>query len=193
MLRKQVSRLSRPIPQFNFHAAWRSSVTLCLCLTSISAFAQAQTLASIQHRDQALLQMSEATLVEPFTTESNAVLRVERLGELHRFIASKDGKVTRSQWLRGKPSDPHVVYKSADHTFDELDNRVVATLKNPTALKALAQSTKAIRAKHSPGLGYSVFWLRPGDDPIQVVKQLRADEQVERAEVQFKRPLMIPL
>lgn len=191
MWRKRASRLSRPVPRQRYAGALLCSVSLCFL--TVPAFTQTQKLNEIPYLGQALLEVTVAALDKPIRTESGAVLRVERLGNLVRFTATEDGVITRSQWYQRTRERPHVVFGTADHRFHEVDNRVVVKLTAPERLESIAEDVKAIRAKHYQGLGYSVLWLRPEQSPIDVVKQLRSDRRVKHAELQLRRPLMIPL
>lgn len=127
------------------------------------------------------------------TTESGVVLGVERLGELIRFTATDNGLVTRSQWYQAARGRPPVVFGTVDRKFYELDNRIRVKLANPELLEAIANDLSAVRAKRYPGLGYSVLWLSHDQDPLETFKQLLTDQRIEHAELQLKRPLMIPL
>ncbi|MCY4094410.1 MAG: hypothetical protein OXG05_04705 [Gammaproteobacteria bacterium] len=191
MLRKQASQSSLEVSFLR-----RSSVWLCCASFSLFTFhtvAQTQKLDSIPHVDQSLLEVSEGALVAPVTTASGAVLSVERLGDLIRFSATREGVTTRSQWYQSRRRIPAVVFGTADGKFHELDNRILVRLVNPDQLEGIASELKTVRAKRYPGLGYSVFWLRLDQDPIETVKRLRSDRRIKQAEVQLKRPLMFPL
>lgn len=191
MSRKQASRLSYQAPRFHHAGAWLNGVLLCLVVAP--ALAQIQPLNKITHADQALIQVTETALTEPVTTESGTVLRVERLGELIRFTATDSRTVTHSQWYDVTRREPHVVFGTTDKRFHEVDNRVLVKLDNPERLSVIAEEVDAVRAKRYPGLGYSILWLRPGQNPISTVKQLQSDHRIKHAELQLKRPLMLPL
>ena len=164
-----------------------------LYLSVAPAGAQTQKLNEISHLDQALLQVSESELAEPFKTELGVVLQAERLGDFVRFTAKLDSVVTRSQWYDVTRRNPPVVYGTADKRFHEVDSRVLVKLINPERLETIAKDVNAIRSKQYPGLGYSILWLRSEESPIDVVKKLQSDQRVKHAEIQLKRPLMIPL
>lgn len=191
MWRKQASQLNHRVPDVGHVTAWLCGVLLCFFV--VPAFAQIRTLDEIPHDEQSLLRVTETALAEPVTTESGAVLRVERLGDLVRFTATNEKVVTHSQWYDVTRSKPHVVYGTSDKRFHEVDNRVLVKLDHPEYLKEIAKEVDAARAKRYAGLGYSVLWLRLGQNPIDVVKQLQSDQRIKQAELQLKRPLMIPL
>lgn len=191
MWRKRASRFNGWVPRNSYVGAWLC--TFSLCFLTVTAFAQTQKLNQVSNLGQKLLEVTVAALENPITTESGAVLRVERLHDLVRFTATEDGVVTRSQWYQGTGERPQVVFGTADRKFHEVDDRVLVELINPERLESIAEEVRAVRAKHYPGLGYSVLWLRPSQNPIEIVKRLRSDQRVNHAEVQLKRPLMIPL
>ena len=191
MLRKQASLASLERPPRHLAVVWLCCVALCLC--SFYSYPQTTKLDEIPHVGQVLLEVSEATLEKPVTTESGAVLRVERLGGLVRFTATHDGLVTRSQWYQAAQGRPPVVFGTADRKFHELENRILVKLIDPEGLDAIKQELNAVRAKRYRGLGYSVLWLRRNQDPIEVFKRLQSDQRIEHAELQLKRPIMIPL
>ena len=191
MWRKQASRLNYRVPQVRHVIAGLCGVLLCVFV--VPAFAQVRTLDEIPHYEQSLLQVTETALAEPVRTESGAVLRIERLGGLVRFTATNDKVVTHSQWYEPARRKPHIVYGTTDKRFHAVDNRVLVKLDRPERLKEIAKEVDAARAKRYAGLGYSILWLRPGQNPIDVVKQLQSDQRIKQAELQLKRPLMIPL
>ena len=171
-------------------SAWLCGVLLFVAVAPVEA--QTQKLTEIYHPNQALLSLSVTELAKPYTTESGAVLRVDHLGDLLRFTATRGSVVTHSNWYDVSRSPPQVVFGTADNRFHEVDNRVLVKLIEPKRLEAIAKEFNAVRAKRYPSLGYSVLWLRPSHNPIDVVKRLQADRRVEHAELQLKRPLAIP-
>ena len=191
MWRKRASRFNRRVARHRYVRAWLCGVTSCFL--AVTAFTQTQKLHEIPYIGQKLLEVTVTALENPVKTDSGAVLRVERQGEFVRFTVTEDGVVTRSQWYQGTREKPHVVFGTADRRFHEVDNRVLVELINPKQLESIAEEVRAVRAKHYSSLGYSIVWLRPGQNPIEAVKRLQSDERVKHAELQLKRPLMIPL
>ena len=160
---------------------------------SVAATAQTQSLNNVAHRGELLLEVSEAALTEPVTTETDVLLRAERLGGFVRFTATRNGVVSRSRWYQKSLERPHFVFGIEDSRFHEVDNRVLVKLSDPQRLDTIAAEIGAIRAKRYPGLGYSVLWLRSSHNPVETVRRLQSDQRVKQAELQFKRPLMMPL
>ncbi|MCY3859607.1 MAG: hypothetical protein OXG25_11945 [Gammaproteobacteria bacterium] len=191
MSRKQASQASFKAPLPHQVRVWLCCAALGIF--SLQTFGQARALDSIPHVGQTLLAVSEAALVAPVTTASGAVLSVERRGDLIRFSATHEEVISRSQWYQTTRRIPPVVFGTADRKFHELDNRILVKLVHPERLETIAEELSAVRAKHYPGLGYSVLWLRRDQDPIGTVELLRSDQRIQKAEVQLKRPLMFPL
>lgn len=191
MWRKLASQFSFRTTRPHGLSAWLFCVLLLLAVAPIVA--QTQKLTEISHSEQTFLLLSDSELEEPYTTESGAVLRVERYGDLLRFTATRGSVITRSQWFDATRSRPHLVFGTGDNRFHEVDNRVLVKLIDPGRLEAIATEVNAVRAKRYPGLGYSVLWFSPRHSPIDAVKQLQSDQRVKHAELQLKRPLMIPL
>ena len=191
MWQKRVSRRRRiKASARKWSIGW---IGFSLMLCSVPAIAQSSVLAEIPHTDKTLLQVSESALAKPITTPSGVELSVERKGELVRFTATHEGVLTRSNWYQTTRSKPWVVFETRSSKFFEVDNRVLVTLSNPEQLEVVADEIDAIKAKQYPGLGYSILWLQSDQDPIGTVKRLQADQRVERAELQLKRPQMFPL
>ena len=167
--------------------------TSLLCFTALAIAAQSPELLHARMGEQILLLVSDGNFETRAATAFNTEISTERHGDSVRYIAKREGVITRSNWYRFAEKAPWVVFATGEGEFREVDNRIVVKLHDPRGLSALAQELRATRSKHYAGLGYAVLWLSRASNPIQITQRLRADKRVRSAEVQFKQPRQLPL
>ena len=190
-LLKRVFQMSRP--RSNRALCWPARLLVCLAaFSAFNALAQEAGLLSIQQDEQSLLIMPRISEESQLQSSGGTQFSIEIRDKIFRYKAVSGDSIVYSNWMGATRDLPWLAYLPASGKFQEVTNRVVVTLKDGGQLDVIAKELNALRFKHYDLMGYSVLWFDKNQNPAQVVSQLKSDERVASAKLQFSERRRFP-